>query len=230
MSQTAHQILREAADAIEQRAALRDLPKGERSMSRAVAIFAAATGRQLSELEGWTFMICLKLARANAGANHLDDYTDLAGYAALAGECLHQADSLPAAIATPAAEPSQEQGEDVVTVAPTPDTDSFFAYCMQNSASRARAGGDDCYQVRSNSALAHAVLNELLKASSVNWCRHNVFFDGLFLSFYLSPDSASRGAEIDIYNDDRAGQIDIYHALVARAKAAMSCATEAVAG
>lgn len=55
-------------------------------MLRAVTAYNALTGATLSELDGWTFMCILKLARATAGKPHLDDFTDLAGYAALAGE------------------------------------------------------------------------------------------------------------------------------------------------
>lgn len=79
-------ILDEAAGAIRQRAASRDLPQGERSMARTVAAFNAMTGRNLTETEGWLFMVQLKAARATAGAFNRDDYVDMAGYAALAGE------------------------------------------------------------------------------------------------------------------------------------------------
>lgn len=79
-------ILREAAAVIEQRATLRDLPNGERSMARAVQSYNALTGSTLSELDGWIFMCVLKMARATAGKPHIDDFTDLAGYAALAAE------------------------------------------------------------------------------------------------------------------------------------------------
>lgn len=79
-------ILRNAAQAIDDRATLRDCPAGERSMTRCVAAFNALTGHALSETEGWHFMSILKLARATAGGHHLDDHTDHAAYAALAGE------------------------------------------------------------------------------------------------------------------------------------------------
>lgn len=52
--------------------------------------------KRLTELEGWLFMCCLKMARATAGRNHLDDFTDLAGYAALAGECITREEAEPA--------------------------------------------------------------------------------------------------------------------------------------
>lgn len=79
-------ILRDAAQAIDDRAALRDCPQGERSMARCVAAFNALTGHALTEVQGWHFMELLKLARATAGGHHLDDHTDRAAYAALAGE------------------------------------------------------------------------------------------------------------------------------------------------
>ena len=88
---TAPAILRDAAQAIDNRAALRDCPQGERSMARCVAAFNAVTGHALSEVEGWHFMEVLKLARATAGGHHLDDHTDRAAYAALAGEAAERA-------------------------------------------------------------------------------------------------------------------------------------------
>lgn len=84
-------ILREAAATIEQRAQLRDMPGGERSMRRAVEAYTALRGSEMTgELDGWIFMICVKLARATAGKPHLDDLVDLAGYAALAAECISE--------------------------------------------------------------------------------------------------------------------------------------------
>lgn len=82
----AQRILGEAADNIDNRAAERDT-ECERSMARAVAIFNAYSGKQLSETEGWIFMVALKMARSKAGKFQRDDYVDLAAYAALAGEC-----------------------------------------------------------------------------------------------------------------------------------------------
>lgn len=79
-------ILQAGIDAMADRAATRDQPSGERSMVRAVATFNALTEAQLSEREGWLFMVCLKLARAQGGGHNPDDYVDGAAYAALAGE------------------------------------------------------------------------------------------------------------------------------------------------
>lgn len=82
----AFEHLEHAAEALKQRAALRDNPDGERSMFRAVEAFNTLTGQTLSEVEGWMFMAVLKMARATAGGHHDDDYTDGAAYFALAGE------------------------------------------------------------------------------------------------------------------------------------------------
>lgn len=79
-------ILNAAGIAIDTRGVERDRPNGERSMATAVKTFAAMTGRNLTETEGWLFMVCLKAARATGGAYREDDYTDMAAYAALAGE------------------------------------------------------------------------------------------------------------------------------------------------
>ena len=82
----AAEILDAARGHIADRAASRDCPGGERSMSRAVAAFNALTGHALTERDGWLFMVALKAARATAGAHNPDDYEDGAAYFALAGE------------------------------------------------------------------------------------------------------------------------------------------------
>lgn len=88
----ASDIVSKAVDSISAKAASRDPhgnKGGERSMARCVAAFNAYTGRDLTELEGWQFMMSLKLARMTTagGELNLDDYIDAAGYAGLAGEC-----------------------------------------------------------------------------------------------------------------------------------------------
>ena len=82
----AQQFLTDALAAIDDRAIERD-KESERSMATAVAGFNAMHGTNLTEELGWQFMIFLKLARANGGMFRADDYTDMAGYSALAGEC-----------------------------------------------------------------------------------------------------------------------------------------------
>ena len=86
-ARNAPDLLIAAADSIGDRATLRDQPGGERSMARAVAAFNAMYGQGLSELQGWQFMVLLKMSRSAAGRLHVDDFTDAAGYVALAGEC-----------------------------------------------------------------------------------------------------------------------------------------------
>lgn len=56
-------------------------------MAHAVSIFNAITGRDMTEREGWTMMMALKLARSMQGKPKLDTYVDMAAYAALLGEC-----------------------------------------------------------------------------------------------------------------------------------------------
>lgn len=78
-------LLREAADVIDQRAVGRDLP-AERAMRRTVGAFNTLTGQTLTETQGWLFMAVLKLARASAGTFQRDDLLDGAAYMALALE------------------------------------------------------------------------------------------------------------------------------------------------
>lgn len=82
---TAPAILRTAADIIEGRGAKRDRA-GERSMARTVGAFNRLTGRDLSESDGWMFMVLLKLAREQHGHDP-DNAIDAAAYCALHGEC-----------------------------------------------------------------------------------------------------------------------------------------------
>jgi len=95
-SHTATQMLRTAIATLDARAALRDTPDGERSMSATVNAFNALTGKDLSEVEGWQFMALLKLARAQHGNVHTDDYIDGAAYMALAGEAAAKAEGIAA--------------------------------------------------------------------------------------------------------------------------------------
>ena len=83
-------ILDEAAKTLRQRGLDYDgkgYQGGERSMEQTVAIFEAWTGIKLSELNGWRFMVCLKMARSTTGKPKPDTYVDFAGYTALTGEC-----------------------------------------------------------------------------------------------------------------------------------------------
>lgn len=83
----AHEFLDEAVETMRRRAAQRDAEQ-ERSMAKTVAIFNAWTGGNMTEADGWRFMICLKQAREIQGKFHRDDYVDLSAYAGLLGEHL----------------------------------------------------------------------------------------------------------------------------------------------
>jgi len=77
-------ILEEAIATLAARGKERD-QEGERSMARAAEIYNAIDGSAIDERSGWTFMIALKLARAER-SNNPDHYIDLCGYIALLGE------------------------------------------------------------------------------------------------------------------------------------------------
>lgn len=94
----ANEILRKGAEHIEDRAATRDCEDGERSMAATVAMFNAATGKDISEADGWMFMVFLKIARSLAGGYNPDDYEDMAAYAALLGETVAAANVNPSSI------------------------------------------------------------------------------------------------------------------------------------
>ena len=83
---TADTILSNAAAEMQDRAASRDTPEGERSMGRCVKAFNAMFSTELTETQGWQFMELLKMARSVGGEFRLDDFTDGVAYAALAGE------------------------------------------------------------------------------------------------------------------------------------------------
>jgi hypothetical protein len=86
MKMDAQKILSNAAWHLADRAEQRDCDSGERSMARAIASFNASEGTDLTETQGWRFMIHLKLARATQGKFVVDDYEDAAAYCALAAE------------------------------------------------------------------------------------------------------------------------------------------------
>lgn len=83
----ATEILKTGQEVLEERAAQRDCSDGERSMAATVKAFNALTGLNLSEGQGWQFMILLKMVRGQQGSPRADDYIDLSCYGALLGEC-----------------------------------------------------------------------------------------------------------------------------------------------
>lgn len=79
-------MLEEAAYCIGDRASERDT-EAERSMAATIRAFNGMYGTELTEEQGWQFMVLLKMARAKGGEYRRDDYVDGAAYFALAGEC-----------------------------------------------------------------------------------------------------------------------------------------------
>lgn len=78
-------LLYRAIETLQERGKLRDLPQGERSMKSCVEAFNGLYGTNLSVTQGWVFLMLLKLSRSK-GKHDLDNWVDLVGYAALAGE------------------------------------------------------------------------------------------------------------------------------------------------
>jgi hypothetical protein len=83
---TAEDILNLSKKIMEDRGKRRD-NGDERSMERIVKVFNALTDHNLNEVDGWTFMVVLKLCRERTGAD-LDNWVDGAAYMALAGEAV----------------------------------------------------------------------------------------------------------------------------------------------
>lgn len=83
----AYEYCKNAATTMEQRGKENgyDNAKEERSAKQIAAVFSALTGRDLSEQEVWTFLICLKLVR-QCRKHQEDNIVDLVAYAALLGE------------------------------------------------------------------------------------------------------------------------------------------------
>jgi len=82
----ANEILIDAAKLIDSRGQERDKDDGERSMERCVKSFNEMTGHELTETDGWKFMIFLKLARMEGGSFKFDDYEDAVSYSGLMAE------------------------------------------------------------------------------------------------------------------------------------------------
>ena len=83
--QSATDLLQSAYEQIGNRASERDT-ESERSMCATVNAFNALYGTNLTEEQGWMFMVFLKAARAKGGNIRIDDYVDGSAYFALAGE------------------------------------------------------------------------------------------------------------------------------------------------
>lgn len=86
---TAPDLLRRAAEIMDERGREYEAAAGERSMGKVVKALNAVLGREvMTERDGWIFMVLLKYVRASANTKvpHADSYHDAIAYAALAGE------------------------------------------------------------------------------------------------------------------------------------------------
>lgn len=83
---SAFDLLAKAAGHLKDRAVTYDKPEGERSVGATVEAFKAITGVELTEEQGWLFMVLLKLVRSQQGNFKMDNYEDGAAYFALMGE------------------------------------------------------------------------------------------------------------------------------------------------
>lgn len=79
-------ILEQAVTEIGGRATLYDQPDGEESMPKVIRMFNALYQTNLTVEQGWMLMVLLKAVRSANGDFKLDNYVDLAAYAAFAGK------------------------------------------------------------------------------------------------------------------------------------------------
>lgn len=83
---SAHKVLLAAAGHLEDRATTYDNAEGERSIPLVIELFNKIRGKDLTPADGWLIQVLLKIVRANQGNFKLDNFEDLAAYAALWGE------------------------------------------------------------------------------------------------------------------------------------------------
>lgn len=79
-------VLKAGLKHMEDRASTYDSPGGERSMKATVEAFNAISGHELTEEEGWMFMILLKLVRSQQGNFKSDNFEDASAYCGLMAE------------------------------------------------------------------------------------------------------------------------------------------------
>jgi hypothetical protein len=88
IAKDASELCLKASELLAERGKQYDGSGKERSMASTVAAFNAVYGTNLTEQQGWHFMILLKMVRQRAGG-HIDSAEDLIAYAALAAENTH---------------------------------------------------------------------------------------------------------------------------------------------
>lgn len=84
------EFLQTSVDEMNDRASQRDNAQGERSMAKTVDMFNLLYGKDLSEEQGWAFMVLLKMVRGSQGNYRADDYVDAAAYCGLQGEAAYK--------------------------------------------------------------------------------------------------------------------------------------------
>jgi len=92
---TPQSVLQQAEAMIDERGRRRDAGQ-ERSMQRIVKTFEALTDHRMTEVEGWLFMVVLKLCRERTGPD-LDNWIDGAAYMGLAAEAVEKSRADPLA-------------------------------------------------------------------------------------------------------------------------------------
>ena len=82
---SADRILEQCKDILTQRG--KGYDNGEQRLMQTIAgIYSEVTQSEFNEFDGYTFMVCLKLARMQADRFTADHYIDLINYVALMGE------------------------------------------------------------------------------------------------------------------------------------------------
>lgn len=81
-----HGILIKAMEEVGDRATTYDQQDGEESMPKVIFLFNALYGTELTVEEGWMFMVLLKAVRSSQGGFKMDNYVDMAAYAAFTGK------------------------------------------------------------------------------------------------------------------------------------------------
>lgn len=85
----AKDYLQKAIETMDSRASEYDKnSEEERNMNKIVIAFNTITGQDLTEVQGWAFMECLKMVRLHSNPNsyHEDSAIDKVSYSALAAE------------------------------------------------------------------------------------------------------------------------------------------------
>jgi len=82
----ANEFLKKAEQCLVNRGVNYDAKGGERSISKVVNCFNEITGKDITNEEGWMFMVLLKIVRSQQGEPKEDNFIDGAAYFSLMGE------------------------------------------------------------------------------------------------------------------------------------------------